>query len=82
MKPALVWKGVCKPKSLSFLACEQAPLFGRAKRAARERASMSTFHDIPQALVVQTFDSAIHRLTRPQSSLIISIQRGRLERAF
>ena len=48
MKPALVWKGVCNPKSLSFLACEQAPLFGRAKRAARERASVSTFHDIPQ----------------------------------
>ena len=48
MKPALVWKGVCKPKSLSFVACEQAPLFGRAKRAARERASVCTFHDIPQ----------------------------------
>ena len=62
VKPALVWKGVCNPKSLSFLACEQAPLFGRAKRAARERASVSTFHGIPQALVVQTLDSAIHRI--------------------
>ena len=30
MKPALVWKGVCKPKSPLLLACEQAPLFGRA----------------------------------------------------
>ena len=48
MKPALVWKGVCKPKSPSLLACEQAPVFGRAKRVARERASLSTSHDIPQ----------------------------------
>ena len=40
-----------------FLACEQALLFGRAKRAARERANAPrsrvssracTFHDIPQ----------------------------------
>ena len=45
-------------------------------------ASVSTFHDIPQALVVQTFECAIHRLARPQSSLVISIRRGRLERAL
>ena len=40
----------------SGVACEQALLFGRAKRAARERTSRllsrasraSTFHDIPQ----------------------------------
>ena len=36
-------------KFVSRIACEQALLFGRAKRAARERASRAcTFHDIPQ----------------------------------
>ena len=48
----LVWKGVYKPMSLSFLACEQAPLFGRAKRAfSRGRVYFSRYPQMENLLV-------------------------------